>query len=121
MLTAVDDAVWKALADPSRRRIVEVLEHRPATTGELITAFSDQLVRTAVMKHLDVLESAGLIQVERRGRQRWNQLREKPLQKVSGWLLARIGHHQGDLRRLKALAENKRQQSTANRNIRRLS
>ena len=57
--------------------IVECLTTRPCTTGELVERFSTTLVRTAVMKHLDVLEEAGLIHIEREGRVRWNDLEPK--------------------------------------------
>ncbi|MFM1558277.1 MAG: ArsR/SmtB family transcription factor [Roseibacillus sp.] len=67
----------QALADPTRRVIVECLTTRPCTTGELVERFSTTLVRTAVMKHLDVLEEAGLIHIEREGRVRWNDLEPK--------------------------------------------
>ena len=50
--------VWKALADPSRRRILDLLRRRPHTTGELAEQFATS--RFAVMKHLKVLEGAGL-------------------------------------------------------------
>jgi DNA-binding transcriptional ArsR family regulator len=57
--------------------IVECLTTRPCTTGELVERFSPALVRTAVMKHLNVLEEAGLIRIEREGRVRWNHLEPK--------------------------------------------
>lgn len=64
--------VWKALADPKRRRIVQLLQAQPLTTGDLCQHF--EVSRYAVMKHLKVLEEAGLVETERRGRQRWNFL-----------------------------------------------
>jgi DNA-binding transcriptional ArsR family regulator/uncharacterized protein YndB with AHSA1/START domain len=77
--------IWKALADPSRRMILDLLRERPRTTGELSTAFP--FSRFAVMKHLTVLEQAGLIVVKREGRERWNYLNALPLQYISErWL-----------------------------------
>ena len=68
---------WKALADPKRRRIVQLLQAQPLTTGDLCQHFD--VSRYAVMKHLKVLEEAGMVMTERRGRQRWNFLNTSPL------------------------------------------
>lgn len=74
-------AVWKALADPTRRGILDLLRERPRTTGELSEAF--EVTRFSVMKHLGVLEAAGLVVVRRRGRERWNHLNPVPIQQVA--------------------------------------
>ena len=105
MKAAVQDLVWKALADPTRRSILESLENRPATTGEIVDSFSPRLVRTAVMKHLDVLVEARLVRVERKGRLRWNHLERHALKEIAGWLDRRIVGHKTHLERLKRLAE----------------
>ena len=70
--------VWTALADPTRRAILDLLRERPRTTGEIADEFPT--TRFAVMKHLNVLESARLIVVRREGRERWNHLNVVPLQ-----------------------------------------
>ncbi len=75
-----DDAVWHALADPSRRHILDLLRERPRTTGELADQF--EFTRFAVMKHLKVLEHADLVLVERRGRERYNHLNPIPIQQI---------------------------------------
>ena len=75
------DRVWKALSDPTRRRILDLLAEQPRTTGELVVAFA-KLSRFAVMKHLGVLQRARLIIVRREGRQRWNSLNPVPLREV---------------------------------------
>lgn len=74
-------AVWKALADPTRRSILDLLRERARTTGELSEAF--EVTRFAVMKHLGVLEHAGLVVVRRRGRERWNHLNAVPIQQIA--------------------------------------
>ena len=61
--------VFKALSDPRRRRILDYIRDRPRTTGWLCARF-ENLSRYAVMKHLNVLEQAGLVIVKRKGRQR---------------------------------------------------
>jgi DNA-binding transcriptional ArsR family regulator len=60
------DAVFHALADSTRRRIVQRLLHGPRSVSELAAPFSISLA--AVSKHLDVLETAGVVRRERDGR-----------------------------------------------------
>ena len=75
------ERVWRALADPTRRALLDELAVRPRTTGELV-AKVPELSRTGVMKHLDVLEAAGLLLIRREGRKRWNHLNPVPIQQV---------------------------------------
>jgi DNA-binding transcriptional ArsR family regulator len=74
------DPIWKALADPTRRRILDMLRESPRTTGDLCVPF--KLSRFAIMKHLTILEEAGLVMVRRQGRERWNHLNVTPIQQV---------------------------------------
>lgn len=76
-----DDAVFKALASATRRRLVDHLEDGPKTTGALC-AEVDTVDRCTVMQHLRVLEHAGLVVVERRGRERWNHLAAVPIKRI---------------------------------------
>jgi DNA-binding transcriptional ArsR family regulator len=78
------DAIWRALSDPSRRTLLEELRAGPRTTSDLCRAFRTS--RFAVMKHLDVLAEAGLVRVERRGRERWNHLQPSSLRPIGRWL-----------------------------------
>ena len=77
-----DDAglLWRALADPTRRRVLDLLRQRPLTTGEIAAQFP--VSRVAVMRHLDVLAEAGLVASRKRGRQRWHYLNAVPLQEL---------------------------------------
>jgi len=75
------DRVFKALADSTRRDVLDLLAQKPRTTGELAEHFSS-LSRFAVMKHLRVLHAAGLILITRDGRTRWNRLNPVPLREV---------------------------------------
>ena len=75
------DRVFKALADGTRRKMLDLLAAKTLTTGELVEAFPE-LSRFGVMKHLDVLEEAGLLVITREGRQRWNRLNPVPLREV---------------------------------------
>ncbi len=70
--------VWRALASPVRRQLLDLLRGAPRTTGELAAAVPE-LSRFAVMQHLDVLTGAGLVLVRRRGRHRFNHLNPVPL------------------------------------------
>lgn len=79
------EPLWRALADPTRRKILDLLRQRPHTTGELADAFPTS--RFAVMKHLTVLSRAGLVLSRRRWRERWNHLNAVPLQElVERWV-----------------------------------
>jgi DNA-binding transcriptional ArsR family regulator len=75
------DAVWKALADPTRRAILDVLREGPKTTTAIVEAFP-RLTRFGVMKHLDVLREAGLVNTREEGRQRINSLNAVPIRKI---------------------------------------
>jgi len=72
-----DPDVWKALADPTRRRILDELRVRPLPVGKLAALFD--MTRFGVMVHLRVLQRAGLVLVEARGRERWNHVNPTPL------------------------------------------
>ncbi|HLT17042.1 MAG TPA: metalloregulator ArsR/SmtB family transcription factor [Acidimicrobiales bacterium] len=76
-----DDAVFKALASPTRRRLLDLLKDGPRTTGQLCAAF-DSLDRCTVMQHLGVLERAGLVIAQRKGRERWNHLDPLPIKRI---------------------------------------
>ena len=75
------DAVFKALANPVRRGICDELRLRPLTTKQLCACFPE-LDRCTVMQHLGVLEEAGLVVAERRGRERWNHLDALPVHAI---------------------------------------
>jgi DNA-binding transcriptional ArsR family regulator/uncharacterized protein YndB with AHSA1/START domain len=74
------DAVWRALANPVRRQILDVLSTGPRTTGDLAEGVP-QLSRFAVMQHLGVLTEAGLVVARQRGRYRFNHLNPMPLRR----------------------------------------
>jgi DNA-binding transcriptional ArsR family regulator len=76
--------VFGALANPARRRILEMLRDGPRATGAIASEF--ELQRPAVSEHLQVLRNAGLVSEEIRGRQRFYHLNPAPLAQVSDWL-----------------------------------
>lgn len=76
-----DDLIYKALADARRREILDLLTDGPKTTGAVCSHFKE-LDRCTVMQHLGVLERAGLIFVQRKGRYRWNHLDVAPIRDI---------------------------------------
>lgn len=110
MKASSEDAerVWKALADGSRREILDCLSERPLTTGELVARFKGDLCRTAVMKHLDLLVQANLVVVRREGRQRWNYINPAPIQRVCDrWISRHVQRLASSLSRLKDAVEQR--------------
>jgi DNA-binding transcriptional ArsR family regulator/uncharacterized protein YndB with AHSA1/START domain len=79
-LEAETASLWRALADPTRRQILDLLSDRPRITGEIASHFA--ISRIAVMRHLEVLAAAELITSRKRGRERWHYLNAVPLQRL---------------------------------------
>jgi DNA-binding transcriptional ArsR family regulator len=95
------DAVFKALGHATRRTILDTLRDQPLTTGALVDMFAD-LDRCTVMQHLKVLEEAGLIEVERRGRERWNHLNPLPIHDIhERWIGPHAAHAVSVMARVK--------------------
>ena len=78
------DAVLRALADPTRRAVVERLSTSPAVVSELAAPFSMAL--PSLMQHLNVLENAGLVTSEKHGRVRTVSLKPGALDVLQLWL-----------------------------------
>ena len=75
------DEVWRALANPTRRSMLDALRSGPLTTGALAERFP-HLSRFAVMQHLRVLAEAELVVARRNGRARYNYLNPVPIQRI---------------------------------------
>jgi len=75
------DNIWKALSDPTRRTILDLLRKGPRTTTDIVDAFPD-MTRFAVMKHLDVLREADLVTTRAEGRRRVNSLNAVPIRRI---------------------------------------
>lgn len=73
--------VWRALANPWRRQMLDRLRAGPLTTGQLADRFPT-LSRFAVMQHLKVLEEGELVVSRRSGRKRYNYLNPIPIQQI---------------------------------------
>ena len=81
------DTVFAALGDPTRRAIVERLTVSEATMSDLAKPFAMSL--SAVHQHVALLEGAGLIACEKRGRERWCRLDAKGLDRIDKWVADR--------------------------------
>lgn len=82
VLEIVDsETVWRALASPHRRMLLDLLREGPQTTGQLVRQMPG-LSRFAVMQHLGVLAEAGLVLIRREGRQRFNYVNPIPLREI---------------------------------------
>ena len=98
------DAVFGALADPMRRRLLAAIAQRPATATELASALP--ITRQAVTKHLASLTEAGLLAREREGRDVRYHATPAPLSSAASWMAEVGGQWDQRLARLAdALAE----------------
>ena len=77
-------AVFRAIADPTRRRLLEALRGGPLSVNRLAAAFP--VTRPAISKHLRCLREAGLVSEERQGRRRIYRLQPQALLEVRGWV-----------------------------------
>src|SRR5439155_22506607 len=75
---------FAVLAEPSRRRILDLLLGRERSVGDLVTRL--RLSQPGVSKHLRVLREAGLVDVRVDAQRRWYRLRPEPLAEVDAWL-----------------------------------
>lgn len=101
------DPVWKALSDPTRRAILDLLRHGSRTTSEIVDAFP-HLTRFGIMKHIDVLREAGLIETREEGRQRVNTLNVVPIRQIyERWVGKFEELWSSHLLRIKEIAESR--------------
>ena len=108
-----ETTLWKALADPTRRKLLDVLRQGPRTTGHL-AATRPELSRFGVMKHIKVLKQAGLVLTEARGRERWHRVNPVPIRALHERWVQRWETEDIDrLLRLKSRAENPPNQGTS--------
>ena len=84
---ASTDEVFHALANPTRRKVLERLSAGPATASELAEPFDMQL--PSFVQHLSVLERSRLIRSKKRGRVRTYEIRVERLEVLEDWLTAR--------------------------------
>ncbi|MBF6331281.1 ArsR/SmtB family transcription factor [Nocardia transvalensis] len=78
------DASFAALSDPTRRGILEWLGRGPATVSELADRF--EMTLTGMKKHIQLLEAAGMVATEKRGRVRYCRLGDNRLDREAAWI-----------------------------------
>jgi DNA-binding transcriptional ArsR family regulator len=109
------DPVWKALSDPTRRAILDLLRQKPCTTTEIVEGFQ-HLSRFGVMKHLDVLREAQLVHTQELGRQRVNSLNVTPLRQIyERWVTPFEDLWSSQLLRIKEKVEGEEEKRAASR------
>ena len=104
MTTAIDDGLWSAIGDPTRRRMLDLLLTSGTGTA---TSLSEQLpvTRQAVAKHLAVLDRAGLVQATPAGRERRYGVDQAQLERAVAQLNAVGNTWDARLRRIKQISE----------------
>jgi len=102
-VTYSTESAFSALADPTRRAVLDLLRQGSLPAGQIARAFP--VSRPAVSKHLRLLRRARLVRERREGRQRFYQLNPGPLQAVDNWLSQYRSFWQSSLANLKAHVE----------------
>jgi DNA-binding transcriptional ArsR family regulator len=100
------DAVFKAIADPTRREILRLLRVGGQTVGGIAANFRTS--RPAISKHLRLLRSAGLVATRKDGTSRICELNGKPLRAINDWLRDYETFWDENLRNLKQFVEKQR-------------
>ncbi len=106
------DATFAALADPTRRRVVELLRERPLRAGEMAARVG--VSRPAMSNHLKALRLGGLVDValsEEDGRARRYRLRRERFVELGAWLSELEGHWTSQLEAFREHAERHREES----------
>lgn len=91
------DSALRALAEPTRRKILRLVRDRERTAGDIAAHFA--VSRPAVSQHLRVLEDARLVTVRRDGTRRWYRARPEGLGELHRWLQSMWIDRLGDLKR----------------------
>jgi DNA-binding transcriptional ArsR family regulator len=99
-------AVFRAIADPTRREILGLLRDRPYSVGEIAANFST--TRPAISKHLRLLRAVGLVATTQRGAARICALNAEPLRAVSDWISDYEAYWGKTLQTLKRYVEDER-------------
>jgi DNA-binding transcriptional ArsR family regulator len=88
-----DDRVFKALADPTRRRLLDLLFARDGRTLTELESEVEEMTRYGVMKHLRVLEEADLVITRRSGREKLHFLNPVPIQQIHNRWIDKYTEH----------------------------
>lgn len=111
-LPSASDDIFRAIADPTRRHILDLLAERgPLTVGQLAAEFPD-LVASGISKHLMNLRATGLVSAERQGRQQLYRIEGEVLSEaLAPWLVKYERYWSAALQHLRQLAEEGRRLS----------
>jgi DNA-binding transcriptional ArsR family regulator len=110
-VTYSPEAAFSALADPTRRAVLDLLRAGTQPAGEIARAFP--ISRPAISKHLKILRRAHLVDEHRQGRHRMYQLNPEPLKAVDSWLEHYRQFWSASLTNLKAFVEAEYAKETA--------
>jgi len=110
-VTYSPEAAFHALADPTRRAVLDLLRQGVQPAGQIARAFP--VSRPAISKHLRLLRRAHLVHEKREGRHRLYQLNPEPLKSVDSWLEHYRVFWQANLSSLKAFVEAEHARETA--------
>jgi|SRR5579859_6179448 len=102
-VTYSPEATFQALADPTRRAVLDLLRHGGQPAGQIAEAFP--VSRPAISKHLRLLRRAHLVREHREGRHRVYQLNPEPLRAVDSWIEQYRAFWTASLTNLKAFVE----------------
>src|SRR5689334_14833914 len=101
----MDARIFAALADPTRRDLmVNLAEHSPKTATQLAEEYP--ITRQGILKHLRILEDAGLVAVHQKGREKRYTLTPEPLNDIDEWIKQISDKWDERLLRLKTFIEN---------------
>jgi DNA-binding transcriptional ArsR family regulator len=97
---------FNAIAEPRRRDILEFLAGDERSVGDIVDAL--EMAQPSVSKHLQVLRDVGLVHVRRHGRRTLVRINPDTLRTIHDWIALFERHWRGQLRRIKAHAEEER-------------
>jgi len=76
--------VFQAIADPTRREIINLIAHNPLNLNSIADNF--EVSRPAISQHIKILIECGLINIKKQGRERYCEVQAEPLNEVTGWI-----------------------------------
>ena len=110
------NTIYEVLADPTRRRILDLLREQPRLVGELteLLQANQQISQPGVSKQLRVLRDAGLVRVRQDAQRHWYELNPEPLLELDNWLEPYRQFMEARFQRLDKLLENLQEKDADN-------
>jgi DNA-binding transcriptional ArsR family regulator len=106
MINMHEQPIFAALADPMRRKLlVNLAEESPKTATQLAEEYHT-ITRQGILKHLHILEEAGLVKIQQKGREKRYSLTPEPLNELDEWIKALNAKWDARLLRLKNFLES---------------